>query len=219
MALGVAMFGAGWLTGRHPSRTPSPPPAQVSRSPELPTLVHDASSHPAGVTPRGEPPVKWSRLEAADYPGFIARLREAGCPELTIRDLVLTDLGRNYGEQIRQLGLATGADPTAGKAAAVRLLAERDGIAWQLLGLDYEAELRTIWPEEFGDAAAGSFAHLDPVQRWQARQIEQEFLEAERVLQNQAVALGERFEEAVADLRTRRAERLRFILPQRVGIP
>lgn len=219
IALCLALFAAGWATGRHPSPKA---PGTSAESPKLAVMapaVEDSSRRSVEVPNKVELPVKWSQLEAADYPGFIARLRAAGCPELTIRDLVLTDLGRNYGEQIRRLGAETGTGATEGSPAVVRLLAERDGLAWQLLGLDYEVELRTIWPEEFGEAGGGSFAHLDPVQRWQARQIEREFLEAERVLQNQAVELGERFEEAVADLRARRAERLRFALPQRAGIP
>lgn len=217
-ALSLAIFAAGWMTGRCPSPKTLDTFAAVAKLAVMSPAVKSASTHTSALTNHGELPVQWSQLEAADYPGFIARLRAAGCPELTIRDLVLTDLGRNYSEKIKRLGSQTGTETTESVLGVARLLAERDGLAWQLLRLDYEAELRTIWPQEFGDAADVSFVHLDPVQRWQARQIEREFLEAERVLQNQAAELGERFEEVVADLRARRAERLRFALPQSAGI-
>lgn len=159
VALCLAVFAAGWVTGRHPSAKPTVTSAESAKLVVTAPSVESFSTRKVELSNKVELPVKWSQLEAADYPDFIARLRAAGCPELPIRGLVLTDLGRNYGEQIRRLGAETGTGTTVGSPAVARLLAERDGLAWQLLGLDYEVELRTIWPEEFGDLGGASFAH------------------------------------------------------------
>jgi LysM repeat protein len=38
----------------------------------------------------------WSEVESPDYPVYIARLRDIGCPEETIRDIVIADVNKLY---------------------------------------------------------------------------------------------------------------------------
>src|SRR5665213_2491138 len=38
----------------------------------------------------------WSQIESADYRQYIANLRAIGCPEITLRDIILTDVMRLY---------------------------------------------------------------------------------------------------------------------------
>ncbi len=38
----------------------------------------------------------WNQVESADYPVYIARLREVGCPEETIHDIVIADVNKLY---------------------------------------------------------------------------------------------------------------------------
>src|SRR4051794_6580629 len=38
----------------------------------------------------------WSQLESADYREYIAKLRSVGCPEATIKDIIITDIMRLY---------------------------------------------------------------------------------------------------------------------------
>ncbi len=212
----VGVFLAGWALGKNNGNVSSlgaiplgHARAAVTRPfparPTAPALVEPAATGSRSV---------WYTFESPDYVVFIARLRAAGCPELTIRDLVLTDLGRNYAERLRGLKSGNLAGERGNASAIASLLAERDAVAWQILGIDYEAEIRVIWPEDSGNAAPDQFAHLDPVQRWQARQIAMEFLHAEEDLQAQSVVLGEKFEQAVSDLRLRRAERLEFAMQE-----
>jgi hypothetical protein len=40
--------------------------------------------------------LKWSQLESADYRQYIANLRAIGCPEATVRDIIITDVMRLY---------------------------------------------------------------------------------------------------------------------------
>ena len=41
----------------------------------------------------------WEELESPDYPVYIARLREIGCPEQTIRDIVIADVNQLYAKK------------------------------------------------------------------------------------------------------------------------
>lgn len=67
-------------------RRPSSPAAaaQVSSMPEPTPLAASAK------------PFRWSDLEAADYPTYIANLRQAGCPEQTVREIILADLQDSF---------------------------------------------------------------------------------------------------------------------------
>jgi hypothetical protein len=41
----------------------------------------------------------WSQLESTDYRQYIANLRAIGCPELTLRDIIMTDVMRLYAQR------------------------------------------------------------------------------------------------------------------------
>jgi len=53
---------------------------------------------------------KWEQLETSDYKEYIARLRKVGCPEATIRDIILADLDNVYEPKLNKL---RGIDPVA----------------------------------------------------------------------------------------------------------
>lgn len=94
----------------------------------------------------------WQELESRDYPTYIKNLRDIGCPEQTIRDIIIADvtaiLREKYQPQaaalkpnprwwtnIRDVGNeATAANPAN---AASNMWAERDAILKQLLGSDW----------------------------------------------------------------------------------
>ena len=73
------------------------------RSPEKQSFKHPRSS--AAEKPRILTKEKlvyvtnafnWSQVESADYREYITNLRKVGCPEATIRDIVITDIMRLY---------------------------------------------------------------------------------------------------------------------------
>jgi hypothetical protein len=45
-------------------------------------------------------PFRWSEIESADYPAYIAGLRRIGCPEKTIRDIIVADVNDLFAERI-----------------------------------------------------------------------------------------------------------------------
>ena len=92
LSLGVNLaFAAAWLlfSRRHPAATES------AASPEN-------SSGPArtNVLVRRQY-FSWSQVESADYPTYIANLRSIGCPEQTIRDIIIADVNALYAQSAR----------------------------------------------------------------------------------------------------------------------
>lgn len=65
--------------------TPAPRPVPSS-SAEKVTVVTNA--------------FRWAQLESEDYPTYIARLRGIGCPEQTLRDIIIADLDKLLAPEI-----------------------------------------------------------------------------------------------------------------------
>jgi hypothetical protein len=90
LALNVAL--AGWLALR-PSRPP---------------IVREYAAPPAAPVVTPAPPVArttfhWRQVESADYRTYIANLRAIGCPEETIRDIIVEDVNKLYAPRYAAL--------------------------------------------------------------------------------------------------------------------
>jgi len=94
-------------------------------------------------------PFMWQEVESTDYPTYIANLREIGCPEQTIRDIIIADVNALYARK-RATELVTPdqqwwrsePDPVVAAAAAEKARAletERRELLANLLGLTWEA--------------------------------------------------------------------------------
>lgn len=104
-------------------------------------------SHPNVVVRRQF--FSWQEVESADYPTYIANLRNIGCPEQTIRDIIIADVNALYSRK-RALELVTPAqqwwrsepDTNVLQVALekVRALdAERRALLTRLLGPSWES--------------------------------------------------------------------------------
>lgn len=92
----------------------------------------------------------WDQLESTNYVTFIKNLRAVGCPEPTIRDMIVADVNRIYAR--RRLDEVTypnyqwwrsEPDPAVVQAATTKLADlenERRGILTSLLGPDWDAQ-------------------------------------------------------------------------------
>jgi hypothetical protein len=76
----ICVVGLLWR-GRPPETNPAPGPQTVPT-----TVVAEPGAEPAA------PRFHWSQLESTNYFAYIANLREIGCPEQTIRDIISADL-------------------------------------------------------------------------------------------------------------------------------
>jgi hypothetical protein len=71
------------------------------------SVVH--RNNPKDASTNGAPKVivrrqffNWSEIESDDYPTFIANLRRIGCPELTIRDIIVADVNQIFAQRRAQ---------------------------------------------------------------------------------------------------------------------
>jgi hypothetical protein len=91
----------------------------------------------------------WRDIESPDYPTYISNLREIGCPEQTVRDIIIADVNALYSMK-RATNLVTSEqqwwrsepDPAVMQAAAEKsreLEDERRALLTRLLGTNWEA--------------------------------------------------------------------------------
>jgi hypothetical protein len=98
LLLNVALAGY-WLKARGlvapPQQTNLSSSTQTHGLARLPARYW--SPTPIKTAPSQAPnPSPWSRIESTDYPAFIANLRATGCPERTIRDIVVPEVDALY---------------------------------------------------------------------------------------------------------------------------
>jgi hypothetical protein len=80
-----------------------PDPELHTIKPVTKTSEHLPDAHgtaAASNPPSSSTPIDWSRIEADDYPTYISNLRKLGCPERTIRDIVVADVVRLYAGKL-----------------------------------------------------------------------------------------------------------------------
>lgn len=92
--------------------------------------------------------LSWTQLESSDYPTYIANLRVIGCPEQTVRDIIIADVNalfaRRRATEIvtpQQEWWRSEPDPEIAKAATEKTQAleqERRTLLTKLLGPDWE---------------------------------------------------------------------------------
>ena len=91
----------------------------------------------------------WREVESADYPEYVANLRDIGCPEQTIRDIIIADVNALYARK-RATELVTAdqqwwrsePDTNVVQVAAEKARAledERKGLLARLLGTAWES--------------------------------------------------------------------------------
>jgi LysM repeat protein len=126
---------AAWLSARKP-------PASA---PSRPEAASEPRSHTNVVVRRQF--FMWSELESPDYVTYIANLRDIGCPEQTIRDIIIADVNGLFAKR-RATELPTAEQqwwraPTEVAAAASRKLkeleVERRALLARLLGPGWDA--------------------------------------------------------------------------------
>jgi len=101
----------------------------------------------------------WQEVESRDYPTYIKNLREIGCPEQTIRDIIIADvtqmLRERHPEQLPRLKPNPkwwtnigdpGAEEVESKQAA-QFWSERSVILEQLLGTDWAVRSYSSLPQ------------------------------------------------------------------------
>src|SRR5438094_8605532 len=84
----------GWLglQSNHHSQPAPLPVVEVATRNVSPAIPEPPPTQPTASAPVRSPEFRWSQIESADYPAYVANLRAIGAPEKTIRDIILADL-------------------------------------------------------------------------------------------------------------------------------
>ena len=138
----VALLAA-WLAARH----------AASHETATPRLGTNAPQYRTAVVVRRQF-FMWNEIESDDYATYIANLRDIGCPEQTIRDIIIADVNALFAKRRAteihtpaQEWWRTAPNPELIPAAnrkALELESERRSLLTKLLGLDWDVTETTV---------------------------------------------------------------------------
>ena len=124
------------VADRNASRAVTPPPIDAPKSYKTNVVVRRQN-------------FTWDEIESADFPSYIANLRAIGCPEATIRDIIVADVNQLFARRratevitAEQKWWRSEPDPEVTQAASEKLQAleaERRTLLSTLLGPDWES--------------------------------------------------------------------------------
>lgn len=129
----------------------------------------------------------WADIESEDYAEFVRNLRAIGCPEPTVRDIIVADVDELFATRRiaevpnpRREWWRPSPDPQLAGAARERraaLEAERQELLTTLLGAGWELDRFTARGDETGNPLDGpAFANLPLEARLRVREIERRLL-------------------------------------------
>lgn len=152
VGLNVALAAGWYLAVRQPAQSPTPAaaPAESATSAAATVVRTNVVVRRQNLT--------WDMIESEDYPTYIANLRAIGCPESTIRDIIVADVTELFVER-RAKEVTVPAhqwwrsdpDPEVAKAAQAKLEAlekERRDLLTRLLGPRWDVEAERAAKEE-----------------------------------------------------------------------
>jgi len=168
-------------------------------------------------------PLSWQALEATNYVAYIENLRNFGCPEETVRDLIITDVAKLYGRRraavrARAQGgrywLPTESVDTSRVRAQLREIEkEEQQLVRSLLGVDLRRELaRYAGEEDFLDA---NIAFLAQAKQDRVSALQDKYADLEQDIYQRArgIFLGEDQEQLKQLHRAREAELAQVLGP------
>jgi hypothetical protein len=126
-------------------------------------------------------------LRTSNYKHYIANLRAAGCPELTIQDIIIAAVNRQYAAREAALNLRpelakpwelagwSGAGYYDKQRQMRELAREKRALLKDLLGIDVPVEIPAFYAGHITDKFETAFAALPETKRELVRYIQEEF--------------------------------------------
>jgi hypothetical protein len=171
-------------------------------------------------------PLNWAAIESTNYLVYINNLRAFGCPEETVRDIILTDVAKSYARrraQIRAQGggyhfWQTSESGDLGEVSDPQLVAEltaldreQRSLVRDLLGVELEAEMAKYSGDE--DREERLYGFLAPEKRERVADLQAHFDELEQQIYNRSKGfLIEGDQEALRQLQKQREAELAQVL-------
>ena len=172
---------------------------------------------------------QWSELESKDYREYVERLRAVGCPEQTIRDLIIADLDKLYAARIRSLQplrktlnfweseeseLANNYDTRVWQQKEHEIEREKAKVLKDLLGVDLAAERQRNKGQV--DAFDRRLGFLPEDKRAEIRDVVESLEEQEQAIRGKSwdtgLALSEEERTRLRELTAKREEQLNLLL-------
>jgi hypothetical protein len=196
IVLVLLCLGAGAAAGYWLARRPDAAPAMAMTAtvpvpPAVTNVMVEVVPVPAPAAPGAA--LDWRSVESPDYREYIQNLRRIGCPEETIRDIIIADVSKLYASRRAALD---GPPKTyrywessdrqfdrenLRRQQAIRALQrERAALVRDLLGVDYEREVERLFGE--GDNFDRTLAFLPPERADGVRAMLDRFRDAERAI-------------------------------------
>lgn len=200
--------------------------------PVAPAASEDSAEAGASAKKQPEPPadkivvlvtneIRWAQLESEDYATYIQRLRAAGCPEQTIRDIIIADLDKMMAPEVqalygrrKELGywhseeeeMANDVDARERARKERELDRRKRQIIRELLNADLARERMHLSGQ--ADYLERRLSFLPDERRTQVRDVMEKFDEAEQRLREKELEEGESLSVADrAQLRVLRQQR------------
>jgi len=102
LSLALNLAFAAWLAFR-PSRSAAVRDASAPMPVSAQTMPTPAAPIATSTPPAPKTNFHWSQVESVDYLAYIANLRSIGCPEATIRDIIVSDVNKLYAPRYAAL--------------------------------------------------------------------------------------------------------------------
>jgi hypothetical protein len=192
VCVNLALAGAYFVAKRSTPKT--------AIAPETATVVKSAKSdrerrvQVAGASVTND--FHWGTVESDDYREYIGNLREIGCPEETIRDIIIADVNKLYAGRIAGLypsprDFKWWQTDDSGRRSERRELDkkrrelndEKRALIKELLGIDLETEMAK-W-EGRPDEDAWRLGFLSPEKQQAVQALQEKFREMERAAMNE----------------------------------
>ncbi|MBI2947703.1 MAG: hypothetical protein HYY23_08645 [Verrucomicrobia bacterium] len=184
LALNAVLL-AMWARHSNPQRVDEPPAAEVRIVTN--TVVRKAPASSRTVAQPTVLPMDWRSIESADYRTYIQNLRKAGCPEETIRDIIIADVNKLYASRWRAAHPAdpnwkyweaegkSGKEERQRKQERAALEQEKRALIRELLGIDLEQETRSYALDSGFDKQERALSFLSVEKQNQIRELQARF--------------------------------------------
>jgi hypothetical protein len=144
----------------------------------------------------------WANVESDNYKAYIANLRAIGCPEETIRDIIIADVNKLFAGRVAALypsaqdfpfwkveDRAARAEERARERKRRDLEKEKRDLIQELLGIDYEVEVAKFSGRPDDEYYRHGF--LSPEKQEQLKALQEKYRELERAATNEGGGRGD----------------------------
>src|SRR5882762_4108677 len=173
--------------------------------------------------------ISWGSIESTNYQTYINNLRGIGCPEETVRDIIITDISKLFAKRraalraqlqpykFWQTGDALQNDYSSNpelQKLLQDLEKEQRTLVKQLLGVDYKTEMARYWFDENYDDRMYGFLAPEKQDQLKTLQSKYDELEQEVYARSKGMLLDEDQEQLRRIEKQREAELAQVLTPE-----